>query len=111
MIKSQCLDITIYGRLFVPEAAEFKAMISGVLLSVPHQELLAWFDGLTATVVNPSSILERDKILFFTITSTVHIPLRMREHGEREGQKSDRDIIRRQGHSTQVQQISNCRNQ
>lgn len=76
MIKSQCLDITIYRGLFFPEAAEFKAVISWVLLSVPHQELLSWSDGLTATVVNPSSILERHKILFFTITSTIHISFR-----------------------------------
>lgn len=63
--------MTFSRALFVPEVVEDNAQVSGVVLSVPNQQLLSNSYGLTAAVQNPS-VLEGHQILFFT-TSTVHI--------------------------------------
>jgi Fic family protein len=67
-------EMTFSRALFVPEVVEDNAQVSGVLLSVPNQQLLSNSYGLTAAVQNPSSVLEGHQILLFFTTSTVHIP-------------------------------------
>lgn len=69
--------MTFSRALFVPEVVEDNAQVSGVVLSVPNQQLLSNSYGLTAAIQNPSSVLEGHQILFFT-TSTVHISERKR---------------------------------
>lgn len=57
-----------------PDAVESDAKILSVLLFIPHQKLLSWFDGSTRTVENLPLILECHQISLFIIMRTIHIP-------------------------------------
>lgn len=73
-MKSQCLYVTICKAFFLPEVVKCNAEIFGVFLLIPQQQLLSWFNRSRATVENSPSILKSHQILFFIVTSTIHIP-------------------------------------
>lgn len=66
--------VTFAAALDVPQIVKADSQVSGVVLSVPDQELLSQGDGFTAAIHNRSSVLKCHQVLFLTIASTVHIP-------------------------------------
>ena len=58
----------------MPEVVKGDAQVSGVLLSVPDQQLLPQGQRPAAAVQDGSSVLKRHQVLFLLITGKVHIP-------------------------------------
>lgn len=66
--------LTFREAFLIPKILKHDADFHGVVLLVPHQELLSCIDGSTAPVENPSLVLERHEILLIFITSAIYIP-------------------------------------
>lgn len=97
------MDNTISGALFVPEVLKGDAEIFSVLLFIPHQELLSWFDGLTTTIENPSLILVCHEVLLLTVRSAIHIPENnkdYRRYNMDDEDKKTKRTVERQGKTT-----------
>ena len=45
-----------------------------ISITVPNQQFLPWSDNSKRSVVDMTTVLEGQQVLFYTVSSTVHIP-------------------------------------
>lgn len=72
---------TFAAALDVPQVVKADPQVSGIILSIPDQQLLSRANGFAAAIHNPASVLKRHQVLLLAITSTVHIPEGERDTG------------------------------